>query len=168
MDGYHKETNTAYEFFGCYYHGCPCLADNQSYRSQQLYQNTLNKIEDLEKHGIKVERVWEHEFDEKLPGLDFENREYIKRRMSYYYSIKEVGRLNPRDAFLAERTCNFVMSYNTETGENKCFCNRCDGFNCRGLMEEQIEYQDFTSEYPFVLKNRKFPIGNPKSSKNFI
>ncbi|XP_044019527.1 uncharacterized protein LOC122859909 [Aphidius gifuensis] len=60
-----------------------------------------------------------------------------------YDVIEKWGSLNPRDAYFGGRTENFVESYTVQPGET-------------------IQYVDFTSLYPSVLKQSAFPLAHPK------
>jgi len=104
-------------------------------------------------HVDKVEIMWECD----LKKLGSQAQEYIKQRTEYYKTIDKVGTLNPRDAFYGGRTNNLCFFHCTRGG----FCN-CSVCLERGSTEERIEYKDFTSEYPWVLKNQEFPIVTPE------
>jgi G:T-mismatch repair DNA endonuclease (very short patch repair protein) len=50
VDGYCPETRTVFEFYGCYYHGCPC----KSFRDVKMqgwetlsprYERTMSRLE---------------------------------------------------------------------------------------------------------------------------
>ena len=55
-----------------------------------------------------------------------------------------VAPLNPRDAVCGGRTNAIKLYHQTET-------------------DEDIDYYDFTSLYPYVNKNKEYPIGHPES-----
>jgi hypothetical protein len=71
VDGYHSETNTVYEFHGCWFHGCPeCFKDrelehpiilNKTY--EDLYIRTITRDERIRKAGYNLVVVWEHEWN---------------------------------------------------------------------------------------------------------
>jgi hypothetical protein len=61
--------NIAFEFQGCYIHGCPeCYPDRKKWNTlchrtmQDLYDRTQCKVKFLEERGYKVIQMWEHEF----------------------------------------------------------------------------------------------------------
>ena len=67
-DGYNKETNTVYEFNGCYWHGCPkCYVDNRDKvlhnkkTREQAYQDTLKKEQKIKDEGYNLVVKWECE-----------------------------------------------------------------------------------------------------------
>ena len=177
VDGYHQASNTVYEFFGCFYHCCPCTfkynRDSQQERfqnefviPQNLYQTAKLKVERLKASGYKVISIWEHEWNNFLSD-DLEAAKYIKTRKSQLKELKKVGRLNPRDSFFGGRTGNFVMTCDL-TDRDRCHCIICTQNKkldkkerCETIEKEEILYTDFTSEYPYVLKNKPFPVGPP-------
>ncbi|XP_055388262.1 uncharacterized protein LOC129616653 [Condylostylus longicornis] len=93
VDGFNPNTNTVYEFLGCFYHGCEdCFFDRNlvvhGYKMQARFENAMCKIAVLKQSGYNVCCEWE--------------------------------------------------------------------------SNEKICYYDFTSLYPYVNKNSKYPIGHPK------
>jgi predicted nucleic acid-binding Zn-ribbon protein len=70
VDGYDPSTNTVYEFWGDYFHGNPRTrgkdpeAMNKKLKKTfgQLYEETLQKIRDIEVSGYKLIYIWEDEF----------------------------------------------------------------------------------------------------------
>ena len=69
LDGYCQETNTAYEFHGCVFHGCPtCYPDGDGVHPltkqsmKELYTVTEKKKAYIESLGMKYVCVWEHQF----------------------------------------------------------------------------------------------------------
>ena len=66
VDGFCKETNTVYEFQGCYFHGHPCSLNEGKTNNdlngkslQELYQKTKAKIEYIQENGFNVKQMWE-------------------------------------------------------------------------------------------------------------
>ena len=55
VDGHDSETSTVYQFYGCKWHGCPCLGFNNT------YQKTLNLENRIRNSGYNVISVWNHE-----------------------------------------------------------------------------------------------------------
>ena len=73
LDGFCPESNTAYEFHGCVFHGCPkCFpADREETKHpltqqsmSELYALTQKKKTYVESQGMKYVCIWEHEFSE--------------------------------------------------------------------------------------------------------
>ena len=60
MDGYHEESRTVFEFYGCYWHGCPThfsdrnrVQRHQCLTMHQLYIMPIGKSESYEKQDIR-------------------------------------------------------------------------------------------------------------------
>ena len=142
-DGYCRDTNTVFEFYGCAVHGClSCYTTNcQSPFSKksmgQLYQETRGRMDHIKTSDTKpnVVEIWECEFDN-----------LIKRDKAVADIVNQANVapiLAPREAFFGGR-CNGLKMYHT------CLAN------------ERIMYVDFTSLYPWVNKTARYPIGHPE------
>lgn len=82
-DGYFKETNTIYEFHGCYYHGCLKCFDifgkdkiNKINKKNmcELYLNTITKDTFIQSQGFNLVTLWEHEWDEFVKNNKLDNQ----------------------------------------------------------------------------------------------
>ena len=144
VDGYDTLTNTAYEFQGCFWHGCPKCYPNRTERHQRLedrcaddvYQYTQKKIQFLRDKGYKVVEMWECQWN-KLKQERKDIKEFVE-------ALDLVEPLEPRDAFYGGRT-NAIQLYHKASED----------------LGEHIKYYDFTSLYPWVNKNGKYPLGHP-------
>ena len=103
LDGYCEETNTAYEFQGCFWHGCPeCFKDRDSVNPisqntmEELYMNTKKKVKFLKDQGFRVVEKWGCELEKEL-----EDDEEMKQ---FFDQNKIIDPLQPRDAFYGGRT----------------------------------------------------------------
>lgn len=94
------------------------------------------KRERLVKMGFDVIEMWSHDFDQ------IKNDPYIDQRLRRWKTIYGLGNRIIRDSLFGGRVENFVI-------EHKC------------ADDEEIKYVDFTSLYPYVLKNRRYPVGHP-------
>ena len=69
VDGFCKETNTIYQFQGCYFHGCPkCFNDLTKNKKSgeymyKTYEKTISIENAIRKAGYKLCTIWEHDFD---------------------------------------------------------------------------------------------------------
>ena len=144
LDGYCHETNTAYEFHGCVFHGCPrCFPEDReetkhplTHQSMsELYALTMKKKSYIEGKGMKYVCMWEHEFREIYQN-DPELRHYLQ-------NLDITDRLDPRESFFGGRTNASQLYY-------------------RAKETEQIKYVDFTSLYPWVNKTCQYPVGHPE------
>jgi G:T-mismatch repair DNA endonuclease (very short patch repair protein) len=68
VDGLHAETNTVYEFHGCYFHGCPRCFRPESFNEIQqtlmsnVYNRHKNRIDFIKTKCSKLVEIWECEF----------------------------------------------------------------------------------------------------------
>ncbi|XP_062602351.1 uncharacterized protein LOC134264065 [Saccostrea cucullata] len=143
VDGYQEATRTVYEFYGCYWHGCPtCYPSLQTethphrtqFTYQQLHEKTLRRTADLEDMGYNVCSIWEHDFDQQVQQ-DESLQQFVR-------DLDIPDPLKPREAL-----------YGGRTNATKLYCEEGD-----------MRYVDVCSLYPFVLKHRPFPlaIGHPE------
>ncbi|KAG8139447.1 hypothetical protein E2320_002216 [Naja naja] len=132
---------TAFEFYGCFFQGCPICYKPQDFNSLldstygMLYALTRTREDYLKSEGYVVRCIWEHEWNDML-----KNNEGLK---CFLADCKLPTPLNPRAAFFGGRTNTTCLYYKLKRGE-------------------QILYYDFTSLYPFVNKNEAYPIGHPE------
>ena len=63
VDGWCSETNTAYQFQGCFFHGCPCTREEVN-MAQLLADNRKNTA--YLRHFVKVVELWECEWKEMI------------------------------------------------------------------------------------------------------
>ena len=143
LDGYHAESNTAFELDGCYYHGhnlCyPGHVTNpmNGLTMKELYEKTMERRKYLEAEGKHLVQIWECEFKRQLKE-DADMAAYIKG-----LKFEDEEPLNPRDAFYGGRVNATKLLVNAEE-------------------DEKIKYVDFTSLYPWVNKYGVYPLGHPR------
>ena len=139
VDGYCQDTNTVYEFHGCFWHGCPqCypIRDIKHLRlcdrtMHNVYEKTQQKIKLLHALGCNVIEMWECEWTRlKQTSPDIQ---------TYVNSLQFVDPLN---AFCGGRT-NAIKLYHHVTPGQK------------------IHYIEYTSLYPWVNKTCVYPKGHP-------
>ena len=142
VDGFDEDTNTVYEFQGCFWHGCRSCYPNRSETHRCLEDRTMadvyictqGKVTDLESRGYKVIQIRECQWS-KLKQDNPAVRDFVNQ-------LDIVAPLNPRDAFCGGRTNAIKLYHQTEA-------------------DEEIDYYDFTSLYPWANKNGLYPIGHP-------
>ena len=143
VDGFCEETNTVYEFYGCFWHGCPnCYKPNIINSKNQRDMGTLNdltieKRENIKSAGYNHVSTYECQFNK--------NKEFQKFAKDFDQEIVEP--LNPRDSFYGGRTNATKLLYKFKENE----CGR---------------YVDFCSLYPTVQYYQKYPIGHPVKIHN--
>ena len=69
VDSYCTDTNTVYEFFGCYFHGFTCqpFRDVSTTNGDTLaarYEQTMALLEQITRAGYQFKVQWECEFDD--------------------------------------------------------------------------------------------------------
>ena len=90
FDGFHEQSNTVYEYHGCFYHGHlpEVCTDYTKYLPNtihplnkkffgELYKNTLKRTQILRENGYKVVEIWECEFL-KLEKVGKSLKEFLK------------------------------------------------------------------------------------------
>ena len=138
VDGSCEETKTVYEFYGCFWHGCPkCHRPNIINTKNQKDMGTLNDLT-VEKRDIIKSAGYNHVSTYECQLT--KNKEFQKFAKNFTQEIVEP--LNPRDAFCGGRTNATKLRYNFKENE----CGR---------------YVDFCSLYPTVQYYQKYPIGHP-------
>jgi len=114
VDGYCQDTNTVYEFHGCFWHGCPHCYPTRHEKHVRLcdrtmhdvYEKTQQKIRLLQALGYNVHEMWECEWTRlKQTSPDIQ---------TYVDCLEFEEPLNPRDAFCGGRT-NAVKLYHRVT-----------------------------------------------------
>ena len=144
VDGFHKESNTVYEFLGDLYHGCPICYPNRLQLNpfngetvHSLYEQTMKRLDYIKEKGYNVQVIWEHEFDAKL-----KNKEYKKVIDTIFPYCDPI---DPRDG-LYDGRCNAIkLSQDIDPSDEK----------------REIKYIDICSLYPFVCKYKAYPVGHP-------
>ena len=127
VNGFCKETNTVYEFYGCFWHGCPnCYRPNIINSKNQKDMGTLNDLT-VEKRGTIKNASYNYVSTYECQLT--KNKEFQKFAKNFTQEIVEP--LNPRDAFYGGRTNATKLLYNFKDNE----CGR---------------YIDFCSLYPTV------------------
>ena len=142
VDGFHYETNTVYEFHGCFWHGCPnCYPVRHETHlrlcnrtMQDVYEKTQAKIATILEKGYNVIEMWECQWS-KLKQTNPDVQTYVD-------SLQFVEPLNPRNAFCGGRTNAIKLYY-------------------RVTPDQKIHDVDYTSPYPWVNKTCVYPRGHP-------
>ena len=142
VDGYDPQSNTIYEFNGCFFHGCTeCYPSNRHTKHavnadrtiEELWRATQAKEAALCNYGYNLQVMWEHDWD-KLCQHDPAVKQFVT-------TFQLVEPLQPRHAFFGGRTGAIALHAKAEDSE--------------------IRYVDVTSLYPWVNKNGRYPIGHP-------
>ncbi|XP_031330124.1 uncharacterized protein LOC116182909 [Photinus pyralis] len=136
VDGYCAETNTVYEFQGCYWHGCEECFPNQANIDPKLdinnsmfvrNENTAARSKFLRERGYNLVEMRECDF-KKLIVVNDELKAFIQN-----LGDQDDEPLNPRDAF-----------YGGRTNASKLY-HKCDGIK---LNEGECQHSE--AERSFV------------------
>ncbi|XP_027865466.1 uncharacterized protein LOC114139628 [Xiphophorus couchianus] len=132
---------TVFSFNGCLYHACPrCFKQTEmcplrKVPFEQIYAATIERSKILQAvYGVRVETVWEHEWDEMKksdPGV-----------IRFLEKFDAPEPLVPRNALYGGRTCALKLRFTAGPGES-------------------VHYVDFTSLYPYVNATCEYPLGHP-------
>ena len=145
VDGFCKNTNTVYEFQGCFWHGCEkCYTKNTINPWNQVEMGELQnrtqiknqKIRDLGYNSIEI-----------YEGELAKNTEF--KKWSKINDVEIITPLNPRDAFFGGRTNVTKLKYEFKD-------------------DEKGRYVDFVSLYPTIQYFRTYPVGHPTKILNPI
>ena len=142
VDGYNADTNSVYEFQCCFYHGCPKCFPNRHSQIRAHDQKTMDDVYNhaqardraIRQGGYNLITQWECEWNQLKKDRD-DIRAFVD-------GLGLVPRLEPRDALFGGRT-EAIQLYATAKGP------------------DAIHYVDFTSLYPWVNKNCRYPVGHP-------
>ena len=100
VDGFCEETNTVYEFYGCFWHGCPkCYRPNIVNSKNQKDMGTLND-QTIEKRETMKNAGYNH-----VSTYEFQlakNKDFQKFAKNFTQEVIEP--LSPREAFYGGRT----------------------------------------------------------------
>ena len=120
VDGYDETTHTIFEFYGCYYNGCPrCFKRQRNVRRNchadstvnEVYEATERKAAMLCLSGYHVVEKWECEFQEAKktdPALK-----------AFLDDLDMVPPLDPRDSFYGGRVGAVSLYAKAEEGEHQ-------------------------------------------------
>ena len=142
VDGYCEDTDTVYEFFGCFWHGCIQCYSRSTMNSKtgktmgEMYDATQRRLQDLKGIGKKIVYIWEIDWDRLA-----KDNEDIERIVKNFPVVEP---LLPGEAFYGGRTDAIRQEYNHEIDGGK------------------VRYLDYMSLYPSVNKYTMYPVGFPQ------
>jgi len=134
VDGYCPETNTIYEFLGCFWHGHTCqpfrdVATLSGDTLAERYERTMARLEQITQAGYQVKVQWECEFEERPELLT--------------HPIVSQSPLCTRYALYGGRTEAMQLHYKVHENET-------------------IQYVEVMIHYPYFCKYFTFPVGHPR------
>ena len=102
---------------------------------EDAYRTTQAKVQSLRDRGYMVVEMWECDWHQRLQDQP--------QVADYVASLHLQPPLQPREVFFGGRT-NVVQLHRT------------------AALGEEIRYYDYTSLYPWVNKNARYPVGHPE------
>ena len=140
VDGVDQENKTIYEFYGCYYHGCPtCFPDryrlnkNMGKTFSAIHGDTLDRQCFLALAGWEVETMWECDWKKKKAD-DPEIQKFVDDNKELFQAM------SPFESFFGGRVEPFKML----------------------VVNKKLNYDDVTSLYPYINAFKKYPVGHPE------
>ncbi|GFV80920.1 uncharacterized protein TNCV_3517871 [Trichonephila clavipes] len=106
VDGFCKETNTVYQYQGCFHHGCKICYDGDLIHpltgtTMRSLRQKKGVIDTLRQRGYNIIQMLEHDFVHLKETENFQE---------FLLQHEVTDRLNPRDAFLVEGPMEFSFS----------------------------------------------------------
>lgn len=89
LDGFCIENNTAYEFYGDYFHGNPDC-ELKEFASDNAYTRTIEREERIKKFGYNLMIIWESDFNKLLKNI---STEIIEKATETYHKLIVNGSL---------------------------------------------------------------------------
>ena len=140
VDGVDQENQTIYEFYGCYYHGCPtCFPDRYQLNKTMgktfsaIHSDTVDRQCILVLSGWDVETMWECAWKKKKND-DPDIQEFVHANKDLFQTM------SPFDSFFGGRVEPFKMI----------------------VANKKLSYDDVTSLYPFINATMEYPVGHPE------
>ena len=150
FDGYHAITKTAYEYHGCYFHGCQkCYVNDKEFITNNLVGKSMTDLRKeteersrrIRSNGFNLIEVRECDWN-NLKKKDKELNLLLGRLRHLRLEKGQAGSMELRDAYTGGRTNALKLLYEVGPGE-------------------KIHYFDINSLYGFIMKNAVFAIGQP-------
>jgi len=140
-DGVDVENKILFEFYGCYYHGCPKCFPNRNLLNKnrgKTFETLHNELTDRELFlclmDWEVRTIWECEW-KKMKDENPEIQNFVNQNKT------TLTPMNPFDSFFGGRVETFKMCVNDE---------------------RLMNYEDVTSLYPFINATAEYPVGHPE------
>ena len=139
VDGYDPDNNVVFEFLGSYWHGDPKIYSSEAMNKtvgksmDQLYTETMARINYIRAQGYAVEYIWESEFLSDPDAADF-----IK-------TCEVISPLAPRDAFYGGRTNCAWLKWECKSNEKIRYVDFCS------LYPKVNKYGKYPLGHPTII-----------------
>ena len=149
-DGVSLDKKIIYEYLGCRWHGCSCMFKNDTDIMSERDKKTVAMVRAHDKRKFDFYR-------KVLPGFQIE----VAKDCDNRYSLEthaELGRISKQnkklEALGLPRYLELRRALKGGRTNNARFYFESDGTN-------EMKYYDFTSLYPTVVKQEKYPMHHP-------
>ena len=156
-DGFCLEKKLIFEYQGCRWHGCKCQFKDENEIVSERDGKTVKQVREYDHKKLKFYKKMLSEYQVVI-AKDCDNQqkekteEHLKRIKSKVKRLEKLGL--PRDLDLRQ-------SLKGGRTNNLKFFFKTDG-------QSELKYFDFTSLYPSVVKQEKYPMGHPRRlTRNF-
>ena len=140
VDGYDADTNTVYEFYGCYWHGCRTCHPQRTETHACLLDRSMDDVHTLVDRKRDLLLARRYRLAEILECQWTHLKPNDPDVASFVAELDLQAPLSPREAFYGGRT-NAIRLYH------------------QAVDDKEIHYDDYTSLYPWVNKYGKYPTG---------
>ena len=156
-DGFCLSEKLIFEYDGCYYHGCKCQFANEN---QVISERDGSTVKQLRKQNEMKLQFYKKVLPEYKVIVAKDCNNPMKKKTDERY--KEINRKNKKLESLGLPS-NLELRRGLKGGRTNNI-----KFNFKSDGKSELKYYDFTSLYPSVLKQEKYPMGHPKRiTKNF-
>ena len=153
VDGYDPETQTVYQYHGCFFHGCPRCFQQDRQRvyfpmgrsMEDLYDKTMDRTNELRDARYRVVEKWGHVWDAER-----------EQHVPFPSWINDQFPTLSRQVLYGGRT-NAIRLYAACRGEG----SRQETLGSVPPVD-RIRYIDVVSLYPSVMWEEEFPVGHPE------
>ncbi|XP_072377781.1 uncharacterized protein [Diabrotica undecimpunctata] len=132
VDGFSEESNTVYQYHGCFWHGHPECFKNDTVNHvnnetmSDLYERTIRRSKQIKEAGYNLVEMWECEWLKSKECKNAADPQLIEP-------------LKPREAFFGGRTNAIKLN----------------------VTGKKLRYIDIVSLYPTVQYYDQYPVGHP-------
>jgi hypothetical protein len=164
-DGYHKETNTIYEFDGDAYHGNPyrykptdkCHPYDKDKNALELYEQTIEKQNRLKQLGYILISIWESDFDKlNLPVINnYSDLVVSKVDSTYPDKLIDIG-------------LQIVGEYTDSKQVHTLLCLRCGDTHVATPISKMWCHKRHPTNYGCPTCNKKLTDSKNKTRGNYV
>ena len=106
VDGKNSKTNQIYEYFGCWWHGCPTCKIQRDTIMENRWAYTQQRTKYLQDRGYEVVSIWEHEY-KQMPSSNADLKAFVTARLPPFYRTHRYGAVTENTILNAVRDGTF-------------------------------------------------------------